>query len=138
MAQEYYLMNLILKKREFDEVPNLLIEYAPLFRQSDEFKNLDAEDRLVSGLVCAAFTKYFVHIQQQVILQTDVNESKRAELENCYVAIERLASSNDPTVNNLVVVEIFENICEPDTMLIEMKKRLKPKSLDLYKRWIIK
>lgn len=119
------MSDFILKLREFDVVPN--------FSQSDEFKALDEEERKMPGLVCAAFAKRLVHLHQAL---SRSGEAQPVELEQCYAAIERMASSPDPEVKNLVVVEILENIPDLQLLQSEIKPRLKPKSLDLYNRWV--
>jgi hypothetical protein len=129
------MSDFILKQREFDVVPTLLLEADPPFGHSDEFKALDEKERKVAGLVCAAFTKHLLHLHE-ALSRSNAGEAQRVELEQCYAAIERLASSPDPAVQNLVVVEVFENIPDLEALQNEIEPRLKPKSLDLYNRWV--
>lgn len=129
------MSDFILKKRECDLVPNLLLEAIPAFAQSDEFKALDENERKVPGLVCAAFANRLLHLHQ-ALSRSNAGEAQRVELEQCYAAIERMASSPDPAVENLVVVEVFENIPDLEALQNEIKPRLRPKSLELYSRWV--
>ena len=129
------MSSFILKNREFDIVPNLLLEAAPGFSQSVEFRALTEREQRAPGLVCAAFTNYFLRLQEAP-LRGEGGESEPAALEQCYAAIERLASSSDPAVNNLVVVEVFEHIPGPVALESEIKSRLKPRSLALHNRWV--
>jgi hypothetical protein len=119
---------------EYDNIPKFLTEEAIGFQESKEFKALDTQDSKFSGVICAAFTKYFLRLQEEALRK--ISEQKiHDELETCYATIERLASSRSPKVENLVVVEIFENFHCSDEMLNEIKKHLQPNSLKLYKRW---
>ena len=129
------MSNFILKEREFDAVPNFLLEEVPSFGQSDEFNALDEKERKVPGLVCAAFAKRLVHLHQ-AFSPSNGGEAQRIELERYYAAIERMATSPDPAVRNLVVVEVLGNIPDLDVLQNEVEPHLKPKSLDLYNRWV--
>jgi hypothetical protein len=127
------MSDLILKKGEANDAPKLLLEALPAFGQSDEFRALDEEERKAPGLVCAAFAKHFLRLHQAL---SRADDTQRVELEQCYAVIERLASSPDPAVKNLVVVEILENVSDPKTLQSEIISRLKPNSLSLYNRWV--
>ena len=50
-------------------------------------------------------------------------------------AIERLASSKDIQVQNIVTVEIFENIDENDISNETFRAKLGPKALAIFLRW---
>lgn len=129
------MSDFILKEREFDAVPSILLEAVPSFGQSDEFNELDEREREVPGLVCAAFAKRLLQFHQ-ALSRSNGGEGQRIELERCYAAIERMATSPDPAVKNLVVVEVLGNIPDLDVLQNDVKPHLKPKSLDLYNRWV--
>ena len=114
----------IIKERDYDKVPDLLTTEVPGFFESEEYRLLDSEDGKVPGLVAAAFTRYFEALQEA------------GALERCYAIIEKLASSSDPEVKNLVVTEIFENLRGSDESLEKIKEQLGPESRRLYQEWM--
>jgi len=118
------MTDFVIKERDYDKVPNLLITEVPGFLDSEEYRLLDSEDRKVPGLVTAAFTRYCEGLQEA------------DALERCYAVIEKLATSSDPEVQNLVVTEIFENLQGSDESLVKVKEQLGPESRRLYQQWM--
>ena len=114
----------IIKERDYDKVPDLLTTEVPGFSESEEYRLLDPEDRKVPGLITAAFTRYCEGLEEA------------GALERCYAVIEKLASSSDPEVKNLVVTEIFENLRGSDESLRKIKEQLGPESRRLYQKWM--
>lgn len=128
------MTDFIIKQRNPYKVLDILREMIPQFPRSEEFQELAAEDQMVPGLVCAAFARYLARLQMSFSRENAFVDD-RSNLERCYETIERLASDFDLEIQNLVVVEVFENISSK-TVLSEMVKRLKPNSRALYSRWI--
>lgn len=129
------MADFILRQREYNKVPEFLALELPGFPSSEEFQRLDAKLRNTPGLVCGAFKDYLVRLQEAEV-NDKINAQDVAELDRAYDAIEKLACSADPEVENVVVVEILEHLWCSEATLARIKQRLKPKSLALYNRWV--
>ena len=114
----------VIKERDYDKVPQLLTTEVPGFLDSEAYRLLDSEDRQVPGLVAAAFTRYLEGLHEA------------GALERCYAVIEKLATSPDPEIQNLVVTEIFENLQGSDESLGKLKEQLGPESRRLYQKYM--
>jgi hypothetical protein len=57
-------------------------------------------------------------------------------LDAAYTAIEAMAASNDPNVENAVVVEALMYLNCGERTKQRIVKRLGPKSRELYERWV--
>ena len=129
------MQNFVICPNNAEEVPCFLEKAAPGFSRSEEFLGLEPEFKKIPGLVCGAFKDYLVRLQG-LAEKGSADPQTLVELEKAYEAIETLASSNDPNVENLVVVEIYEHLALSNGALIRFKQHLKTKSLNLYKQWI--
>ena len=129
------MSSLIPEQREYSRVPHLLIREVRGFAASPEYKSLENHDLKLPGVVCGAFARFLVRLQQCAIEGT-VSEDEAQSLAASYQVVEQLSSSYDPYVVNAVVVEIFENLdCEPH-VLEAIKARLEKASRQLYEKWI--
>jgi hypothetical protein len=128
------MSDFILIKSEYDQIPSLLKEIVPDFFESAEFKQLRVDDVKLPGIVCARFAAYLVWLHET--FNQKRTEKIRSNLAKCYLAIERLASSGDPLVQNVVVTEIFETLDCGLIVLEQIKSRLGPQARALYDEWI--
>lgn len=118
------MTDFIIKERDYYKVPDLLTTEVPGLLDSEGYRLLDSDHRKIPGLVTAAFTRYFEGLQEA------------GALERCYAVIEKLATSSDPEVQNLVITEIFENLQGSDESLRKIKEQLGPESRRLYQEWM--
>lgn len=122
----------VIKPGEYQLVPALISSLLPEFVESPEFARRHPADRKLPGVVCGALADFLQRNQAAAL--TDA--SKKGVLDRAYATIERLASSTDAEVQNLVVVEIFENFDCDRVVMEEIRRRLLPASLNLYETWI--
>jgi hypothetical protein len=99
-----------------------LLVVAQRFAASEEYQSLDAEERTCTGLVFAAFTRFF---------ESSFRDPQ--VVDECISAIEHFASMNDPEAHNLIVTEVFEGFRQPQLSA----RLLGPVSRALYNRWIV-
>lgn len=119
--------------REYPRLPELLLEAAPGFGDSEEYLRLDPGDLVLPSVVCGAFTRYVERLHSDTGAPAD---SRGAQVEETFSAIERLASSSDPEVVNTLVVEVFEHLNLPDSVVDDFRSRLGPSAGAVYDRWI--
>jgi hypothetical protein len=123
----------VIADREYPRLPELLLEEAPGFGDSEEYRRLDPGDLALPSIVCGAFTRYVERLQSAAV---DPAHSRDALIDETFRAMERLASSPDPEVVNTLVVEVFEHLDLPDVALSKFRSRLGPSARALYDRWI--
>lgn len=119
--------------REYPRLPDLLVEEAPSFADSEEARRLERDDWSLPSVVCGAFTRY---VERLHLSSSDSGQLRERHLEETFRAIERLASSPDPEVVNALVVEVFEHLHFPDKVVEEFHSRLGPSATALYNTWI--
>ena len=129
-------INFIIKDREYNRIIDYLKDEVKGFSNSPELKQLDKTELELPGVVCAAFTKYWIKLEQYS-REKDFQENDRTNLKDCYQAIEKMANSEDSEVVNTVVTEIFENIRCDKKLLKKIVNRLGKKSKALYEKWIL-
>jgi hypothetical protein len=122
----------VIREQEYPRVPELLLEEAPLFRDSEDYRQLDSVDLALPSVVMGAFRQYVERL---------TTSAAAAPLENteafaAFSAFERLASSADPEVANALVVDIFEHLSLTKGRLNDFYEHLGPSARDLYDRWI--
>ena len=121
--------------RAYAHLPQWLVQKAPGFAESPEYKALSSADLQLPGVVCGAFAQFLSRLQQNALTGSRSDEDA-ARLSAAYHVLEWLATSHDPDVINAVVVEIFENLdCEPD-VLKAIKIHLGKASGQLYDKWL--
>jgi hypothetical protein len=98
-----------------------LLQRAPRFAASAQYRSLSSDDRAVAGLVFSAFARF--------VEASLTDETVRDE---CARAIEEFAASDDHEAHNLLVVEVFEAFRTPEVST----RRLLPASRALYERWL--
>ncbi len=129
------MASLLPTPREYSHLPQLLVQQVPGFAESPEYKALGSADLQLPGVVCGAFAQFLSRLQKDAIEGTR-NEEGAASLSASYQVLEWCATSHDPDVINVVVVEIFENLdCEPP-VLESIKTRLGKASRQLYDKWL--
>ncbi|HEY1266082.1 MAG TPA: hypothetical protein VGH16_02420 [Candidatus Binatia bacterium] len=116
--------------RECQKVPELLKQMVPGLFDNPEAKQYPIDED-IPGAVCSRLADYLVSLHEQF------NHGKRDlrikdEIDKCYKAIERLASSSNIWVQNLVVTEIFEAFDFGPIVQKQIEARLGPKSRALY------
>jgi hypothetical protein len=113
------------------------VKEAPSFGESQEFLDLDPEDRDVPSVVCGAFRGYVERLHSKGYSPTRrssvADEAQRAETIR---AMERLATSPDLEVQNALVVDVFEHLDLSEGDLDAFLSRLGPSARALYGRWI--
>lgn len=129
------MVNFVLVEGEYDKIPALLKEIVPKVFSSPEGASLTQTEEKLPGVVCSRLAEYLVRLMEEFNAGTRDADTKN-EISKCFSAIERLASSSDPLVQNVVVTEIFEVIdCGP-VVKKQIKSRLGPKSIALYNAYI--
>ena len=78
---------------------SILLGAAPTFMQSEEYASLEPSDMESTGLIFAAFARFFEKAMSEDGLRQE-----------CIDAVERLASLSDVRADNLIVTEVFENL----------------------------
>lgn len=112
----------------------MLLEEAPGFGNSEEFRGLDKSDRELPSVALGAFTRYIERLHSDNDRLT--GHAEGARVAEAFAAIDRLASSKDPEVVNALVVDVFEHLNLPDDLLEEFRSRLGPAAIALYDRWV--
>jgi len=121
--------------RDFKKFPKLLLAEVPDFAAAQEFRELSSDEVSSPGLLTAAFTRYFARLLQEKC-SIPRRLTPQVKIEKGFELIEKLAKSPDPEVENLAVVEVFENLNLSDPELGEFLRGLKPVSKALYERWL--
>jgi hypothetical protein len=114
--------------REYPRLAGLLVEWAPSFGASDEFLQVaEWGDLDLPSVVCGAFRRF----AERVYLQARDDSSA----EESFTAMERMATSPDPEVQNALIVDVFEHLGLQDASLDEFLGRLGPAARSLYDTW---
>jgi len=121
--------------REYNHLPQLLVQKVPGFAESPEYKALGSADLQLPGVVCGAFAQFLSRLQKDAI-EGIRNEEDAASLSASYQVLEWCATSHDPDVINVMVVEIFENLDSEPPVLEAIKTRLGKASRQLYDKWL--
>ena len=129
-------MKFIIKDKVYDRIADYLKNEVGGFSDSSEFRQLDSDDFRLQGVVCAAFAKFWIKIEQNCF-RKDCSEDDREKLDDCYRVIEELSNSQDTEVVNMVVTEIFENMRCSEDLVKQIINRLHNKSKSLYEQWIL-
>ena len=116
------------------QICDLILTRVKGFSDSSEYEALDSEDRLVAGLVCAALAGLLQRFELQV-MDKQLTDPEAQTLSDIYQVVEELSASTDPTVQNYVVTEIFENLSD-ESAEQAVVRRLGPRSKELYDRWM--
>ena len=106
----------------------------PGFRDSPEYQ-LVAEHHDLPGVIVGALTPFLVRLET-TSQEGTLDAKEAASLDGTYRAIEALAASGDPDVENAVVVEIFEHLHASPRILAAIRGALRPASSALYARWV--
>lgn len=101
---------------------------APEFISSNYFRRLDEKSAVLTGIVCAAFTRFICDM-----IDGGADEAKTKKY---FDIIENWVASGDDSVQNWVVVEMFEVADVPTRGLQEFKDRLGAKSRELWEEWL--
>src|SRR6187200_2995399 len=101
--------------REYDRLPEFLVRRVPGFEQSPEYL-LVADNFDLPGVIVGALTPFVVRLEKASQSGT-LDAAGAASLAGVYQAIEEMAASDDPEVENAVVVEVFEHLdADPRTL----------------------
>lgn len=117
-------------KDDFKSVPAILAEEVPTYPASPEYGALN-QNNISSGWVATEFARYFARLQRAETMGA-LSVAERDDLRLCYRAIERLASSEDIEVQNLVTIFIFESIDDEDVSDELLRNKLGPNSLSIF------
>jgi hypothetical protein len=129
------MASLLPTPREYSHLPQLLVQKVPEFAESPEYKALGSTDLQLPGVVCGAFAQFVSRLQKDAI-EGIGNEEDAANLSASYQVLEWCATSRDPDVINVVMVEIFENLDGEPPVLEAIKTRLGKASRQLYDKWL--
>lgn len=122
----------VILDREYPRITELLLEYAPSFGESTEFLELEPPDLDLPSVVCGAFRRYV----QRVHSGAGALDTPNDPLTETIRAMERLATSPDPEVENALIVDIFEHLNLSDEEVGRFVPRLGPAARALFDRWI--
>jgi hypothetical protein len=100
-----------------------------------EYELLNEVERHLSGVVAAAFTKFWMRFQ--IAEKNGLGGRDRRTLDSCYCAVEYLAVSDDPEAKVLIRDEIFDNIDADaeDEIWRTIEGRLGPCSRACFSEW---
>lgn len=112
----------------YGDLPRLLLAEVPGFEQSPEF-GLIAEHSDLPGVVVAAVGRYLVGLEQE-------GRQAASAADAIYQVLERMATSEDPEIQNALVVEVFENLDRSRSITRRIIKNLGPSSQALYADWL--
>jgi hypothetical protein len=129
------MASLLPTPREYSHLPQLLVQKVPGFAESPEYKVLGSADLQLPGVVCGAFAQFLSRLQKDAS-EGRRNKESTASLSASYQVLEWFATSHDPDVINVVVVEIFENLDGEPPVLEAIKTRLGKASRQLYDKWL--
>ena len=129
------MASLLPMPREYNRLPQLLVQKVSGFAESPEYKALGSADLQLPGVVCGAFAQFLSRLQKDAI-EGIGNEEGTASLSASHQVLEWCATSHDPGVINVVVVEIFENLDSEPLVLEAIKTRLGKASRQLYYKWL--
>ncbi len=129
------MASLLPTPRDYSHLPQLLVQKVPGFAESPEYKALGSADLQLPGVVCGAFAQFLSRLQTDAI-EGRRNEEGAASLSASYQVLEWCATSHDPDVINVVVVEIFENLDGEPPVLDAIKTHLGKASGQLYDKWL--
>jgi len=135
VVNEVVMARWLLVPRDYNHLPQLLVQKVPDFAASPEYKALESADLQLPGVVCGAFAQYLSRLQKDTLARPRSHEDA-ASLSAAYRALEWFATSHDPDVINAVVVEIFENLDSEPHVLGAIKAHLGKASRQLYDTWL--
>ena len=115
--------------REYPRLPGLLVSEAPAFGESEEFLRLEPSDLTLPSVVAGAFRRYVERVFSQPAIAVAGHRVQAVR------AMERLATSPDPEVQNTLVVDVFEHLDLPDKQLDDFLSDLGPAARAFYDRW---
>jgi hypothetical protein len=126
------MSDFVIVDREYPRITELLLEQAPSFGKSMEFLELEPPDLELPSVVCGAFRRYV----QRLHSGSEVADAPADQVAETVRAMERLATSSDPEVENALVVDVFEHLDLSDDEIGRFVARLGPASRALFHRWI--
>lgn len=118
-----------------DGLPEFLVREVPGFAESPELQAVE-DGRTSPGVVTAALGRYLLRLQRRAVRQ-EADASEHAALDRAYVVLEELAASDDPQIQKVLSVEIFEPLHSDDVVVAAVETRLGPRSSALYRRWAV-
>jgi hypothetical protein len=118
-----------------EDVPIFLVKSVSGFADSPEYERLDETSRSIAGLVTGQLGIMLVRLQSEALRRTPTAEAD-ATLRDSYRAIDYLASSPSPEVQNLVVVEVLEQIDGPKEVRDAIVDQFGSATRQLYRRWV--
>ena len=124
------MSDFIIVPREYSHLPELLVSEAPAFGESEEFRRLEPEDLTLPSVVAGAFRRYVDRLFSQPPMASAPDRVQAVR------AMERLATSPDPEVQNTLVVDVFEHLDLPAQSLDDFLSDLGPAARALYDKWI--
>ena len=124
-----------IRPSRYGKLPEFLVRTVPGFEDSPEYQ-LVAEHRDLPGVIVGALTPFLVRLETASQERT-LDAEEAASLDGTYEAIEAMAASDDPDVENAVVVEIFEHLHAPARIQAAIRGALRPASRALYARWVV-
>lgn len=118
------------------DVPRFLMESLPVFVDSPELERLDEELRSIPGLVVGQVTILLRRLQSESTSGKGASSALQDQLREISSALEVLARSSSPEVQNLVVVEVLEHLHATPEELQAILTRFGPSTRGLYVQWI--
>lgn len=124
----------VLKESASDRARDALLRSVLGFSDSKELEQLGEVLSRSPGLVCAAFTKFFLRFQEEE-LQRGLSDRDAQTLDSAYRALEELSSTDDDSVVNLLQTEVFENLRGSSALFQAVVARLGARTRQLYEEW---
>lgn len=127
------MVDFVLKPKLYDRLPAYLLDFVVGFGDSPEFETV-AEFRDLPGVICGALGRFLARLQRDGEAGV-LDPAGREQLESAYRAVEAMASSEDPEVQNSLQVEIFEILSDGSSLWESIRANLLPASKALLDRW---
>lgn len=127
------MTNFTLLESEYLKIPDILLSMVSGFVESVEYKKLNETERMLPGIVAAAFTSYFVTLLSKD--NKEHSESNERAISSAFEAIEKLSNSHDGQVKVLIEEEIFENVRASKSVWDQIELRLGTHSQIMFARW---
>ena len=114
---------------QYDELTSVLFAEVPGFASSPELA-LVKDHVDLPGVVLAALTRYWLRLEQG-----GAKGSEAEALDAIYDVLERMATSDDPEVQNVLQVECFEHLDPSRSVTRQIVEKLGPNARALHATW---
>jgi len=117
---------------DYEGVRGFLLTNVPGFADSIEYDTLNEVETELTGIVCAAFSRFLARFQDAERREGVLSDRDARTLEGAYISLEQLARSPNLDVRTVLKHEVFENLdCDSQCMTL-IRSRLGPCARELF------